>query len=145
MKLSEIVRRYREEHGLSIRQFAKQCDISHSAIANIENETNSYGNGCILKCPRRTGPGARRVEGSRQLRAEKEQNARKLMLQIESYCFNLLCSAAVQHQFVQLVRLWSVSCLCAVPAIGQERTAVDHIDRFELNRVVPCVIDQFAA
>lgn len=43
MKLSEIVRRYREEHGLSIRQFAKQCDISHSAIANIENETNSYG------------------------------------------------------------------------------------------------------
>ena len=43
MKLSEIVRRYREEHGLSIRQFAKQCDISHSAIANIESETNSYG------------------------------------------------------------------------------------------------------
>ena len=43
MKLSEIVCRYREEHGLSIRQFAKQCDISHSAIANIENETNSYG------------------------------------------------------------------------------------------------------
>lgn len=43
MKLSEIVRRYREEHSLSIRQFAKQCDISHSAIANIENETNSYG------------------------------------------------------------------------------------------------------
>lgn len=43
MKLSEIVRRYREEHGLSIRQFAKQCDISHAAMANIENETNSYG------------------------------------------------------------------------------------------------------
>lgn len=43
MKLSEIVKRYREEHGLSIRQFAKQCDISHTAIANIESETNSYG------------------------------------------------------------------------------------------------------
>lgn len=43
MKLSEIVRRYREEHGLSIRQFAKQCGISHTAIANIESETNSYG------------------------------------------------------------------------------------------------------
>ena len=47
MKLSEIVRRYREEHGLSIRQFAKQCGISHSAIANIENETNSYGEAYI--------------------------------------------------------------------------------------------------
>ena len=43
MKLSEIVRRYREEHGLSIRQFAKQCGISHTAIYNIESETNSYG------------------------------------------------------------------------------------------------------
>lgn len=99
MKLSEIVRRYREEHGLSIRQFAKQCGISHTAIANVESETNSYGEpyipqlgtvlcgagqvgpvrcilACrvaILKCPRRTGPGARRVEGSRQFRAEKEQ------------------------------------------------------------------------
>lgn len=38
----------------------------------------SEGSGCILKCPRRIGPGARRVEGPRQIRAEKEQNARKL-------------------------------------------------------------------
>jgi transcriptional regulator with XRE-family HTH domain len=37
MKLSEIVRRYREEHGLSIRQFAKQCDISHSKLERLKN------------------------------------------------------------------------------------------------------------
>ena len=43
MKLSEIVKKYREEHGLSIRQFAKQCDISHALMANIENEVNSRG------------------------------------------------------------------------------------------------------
>jgi transcriptional regulator with XRE-family HTH domain len=36
MKLSEIVRRYREEHGLSIRQFAKQCDISHSKLERLK-------------------------------------------------------------------------------------------------------------
>lgn len=44
MKLSEIVMAYRKEHGLSIRQFAQKCGLSHSAIANVENERNSMGN-----------------------------------------------------------------------------------------------------
>ena len=48
MKLSEIVRQYREEHGLSIRQFAKQCDLSHASMANIENEVNSRGQPYII-------------------------------------------------------------------------------------------------
>ena len=39
------------------------------------------------------------------------------ILQIESDRFYLLCSAAVQHKFVHLVRFGPVSCLCAVPAI----------------------------
>lgn len=44
MKLSEIVKRYREEHGLSLRAFAERVGVSHNAIANIENERNSHGN-----------------------------------------------------------------------------------------------------
>ena len=44
MRLSEIVKQYRQEHGLSIRQFARLCDLSHAAVANIESEKNSYGN-----------------------------------------------------------------------------------------------------
>lgn len=43
MKLSEIVREYRDKHGLSLRAFASRCGLSHSVIANIENETNSHG------------------------------------------------------------------------------------------------------
>jgi transcriptional regulator with XRE-family HTH domain len=31
MKLSEIVRQYREEHGLSLRSFAERVGISHNA------------------------------------------------------------------------------------------------------------------
>lgn len=44
MKLSEIVRRYREEQGLSLRAFASRCGVSHTAIAAIENERSSRGN-----------------------------------------------------------------------------------------------------
>lgn len=44
MKLSEIVKKYREEHGLSLRAFAERVGVSHNAIANIENERNSHGN-----------------------------------------------------------------------------------------------------
>lgn len=43
MKLSEIVRQYREEHGLSLRAFAARCEVSHTAIAAIEKEQSSRG------------------------------------------------------------------------------------------------------
>jgi len=44
MKLSEIVRNYRESHGYSLRQFASLCGLSHAVINNVEKETNSDGN-----------------------------------------------------------------------------------------------------
>lgn len=44
MKLSEIVKQYREEHGLSQRDFAKHCGLSNVAVSNLERELNSYKN-----------------------------------------------------------------------------------------------------
>ena len=44
MKLSDVVREYREKNGLSLRAFAQRCGVSHTAIAAIENEKNSHGN-----------------------------------------------------------------------------------------------------
>lgn len=43
MKLSELVKKYREEHGMSLRTFASRCGVSHSVIFNIENEKNTAG------------------------------------------------------------------------------------------------------
>jgi len=43
MKLSEIIRAYRQEHELSLRQFANMCGLSHAVINNIERERNSNG------------------------------------------------------------------------------------------------------
>ena len=40
MKLSEIVRKYRADHDLSQREFAKRCGLSNSYISFIENEHN---------------------------------------------------------------------------------------------------------
>ena len=40
MKLSEIVKKYREEHRLSQRTFAKKCDLSNGYISMIEKEKN---------------------------------------------------------------------------------------------------------
>ena len=43
MKIGEIVKRYREEHGLSMRQFAKLAGLSHAYIPLIERGTNHNG------------------------------------------------------------------------------------------------------
>lgn len=43
MKLSEIVKTYREDHEMSLRTFARSCDLSHAVINNIEREKNSNG------------------------------------------------------------------------------------------------------
>lgn len=43
MKLGEILRRYRAEHDLSQRQFAKLCGLSHGYIPLIERGTNPNG------------------------------------------------------------------------------------------------------
>ena len=40
MKLSDIVRHYRAEHGISQRQFAAMCSVSHGYISLIEGEKN---------------------------------------------------------------------------------------------------------
>lgn len=40
MKLSEIIRKYRQANGLSQREFAKRCGLSNSYISFIENECN---------------------------------------------------------------------------------------------------------
>lgn len=43
MKLSEIVKQYREAHNMSLRTFASRCGVSHSVIYNVENEKNTAG------------------------------------------------------------------------------------------------------
>lgn len=43
MKLGEIIKRYRSEHDLSQRQFAKLCGLSHGYIPLIEKGLNPYG------------------------------------------------------------------------------------------------------
>ena len=40
MKLSEIITNYRQEHGLSQRQFATKCGLSNGYIAMLEKESN---------------------------------------------------------------------------------------------------------
>lgn len=40
MTLGEILQEYRARQGLSIRQFAKNCGVSHSAVAFIEKGIN---------------------------------------------------------------------------------------------------------
>ncbi|NLT94075.1 MAG: helix-turn-helix transcriptional regulator [Clostridia bacterium] len=36
MKLGEIIKKYREENNLSLREFADKCDLSHSYISKLE-------------------------------------------------------------------------------------------------------------
>jgi repressor LexA len=43
MKLGEIVKKYRQEHDLSQRQFAKLCGLSHGYIPLIEKGLNPNG------------------------------------------------------------------------------------------------------
>ena len=42
MRLSEILIEYRKEHGLSQRQFAAMCGISHGYLSMIEGEENQH-------------------------------------------------------------------------------------------------------
>lgn len=44
MKLSELIKKYREENGLSLRAFAKRSGVTQTTIANIEREQNNHGN-----------------------------------------------------------------------------------------------------
>lgn len=43
MKLGEVIREHREQHGLSQREFARRCNLSNVAIAAIENGFRSDG------------------------------------------------------------------------------------------------------
>lgn len=40
MKLSELLKKYREENNLSQRELARRCDLSHGLISLIEKEKN---------------------------------------------------------------------------------------------------------
>ena len=44
MDLGEYIATYRREHNLSIREFAKLCDLSHVQIIRMETGKNSNGN-----------------------------------------------------------------------------------------------------
>lgn len=44
MKISEIVKKYRDEYHLSQRQFADRCDISCAMVSMIEKEKNPHTN-----------------------------------------------------------------------------------------------------
>lgn len=41
MKLGEFVRKYRQEHSLTVREFAVKCGVSHGYVAMLENGKNS--------------------------------------------------------------------------------------------------------
>lgn len=41
MKLGEIIRKYRADHGLTLREFAQRCETSHSYISMLEDGKNS--------------------------------------------------------------------------------------------------------
>ena len=41
MILGEIIRQYRTEHGMSQRDFAKQCGMSNAYISMLENNRNT--------------------------------------------------------------------------------------------------------
>ena len=41
MHLGEIIKQYREEHGLSMQSFADKCDLSKGYIAMLERNVNS--------------------------------------------------------------------------------------------------------
>lgn len=43
MKLSEILKNYRIDENLSLRQFADRCELSHVSITNLEKEVTSNG------------------------------------------------------------------------------------------------------
>ena len=43
MTLGEYVRRYREEHYMSQRTFARKCGLSHAVVSLIERGLNSNG------------------------------------------------------------------------------------------------------
>lgn len=40
MKLSDLLKQYRQENDLSQRDFARKCSLSHGTISLIERETN---------------------------------------------------------------------------------------------------------
>ena len=41
MKLGELVKKYRQDHSLTVREFATKCGVSHGYIAMLENGKNS--------------------------------------------------------------------------------------------------------
>ena len=43
MKLGEIIRRYREEHFLSQREFARKCQLSNAQISLLEKGVGAHG------------------------------------------------------------------------------------------------------
>lgn len=43
MKIGERVQQYREQHGLSQREFARRCDLSNGIISFIENGERPNG------------------------------------------------------------------------------------------------------
>lgn len=41
MKLGELVKKYRQDHSLTVREFAVKCGVSHGYVAMLENGKNS--------------------------------------------------------------------------------------------------------
>lgn len=42
MKLSEIIRLYREQHGMSRREFGRKCGVSNAYISILESGVNPH-------------------------------------------------------------------------------------------------------
>ena len=51
MKLGNLIRKYREEHRYSLREFADLCDISFAQVRLMERGLNSKGNPFVPSIP----------------------------------------------------------------------------------------------
>ena len=84
MKLGEFISQYREEHGLSQREFARRCDLSHVIIQFVEKGERSNGD-----------PYLPRFDTIRKLARGMGMSAESLITQCED--FNLDVSVGVEE------------------------------------------------
>lgn len=115
MKLGDIIRSYRETHGLSQRQFAVQCDLSNGYISILEKGINP-GTG---KPVTPTLPQLRKIaEGMKMSLAELFQQAEDMPLDSGS---NIIPLPATR----KLPLIGAIA--CGAPILAQEHIE-DYVD-----------------
>lgn len=79
MKLSEYIKQYRNEHGLSQRQFASQCGLSNGFLSMIEKESN----------PKTGEPITPSLASIKQLASGMGMTAHQLLSEVDDLCIDL--------------------------------------------------------